>query len=89
MKNLISTLALAATIVTPAAAFAQTSAPEPNTAAASSAAPQANAQSSPSTVAMVKHQTAAQQAGYGKNADDDREGLARIQMQTHQLGATN
>jgi len=93
VKTLLS-IALAATLLAPAAAFADAStAPAQTTAttanaAASTTATSAAAPSNATKVAMTKH-TSAQDTGYGKQANDDRQGLARIQEQAHQLGANN
>jgi hypothetical protein len=90
VKTLLSTLTISAALLAPAATFAATTVAQtaPATAPAVASQPASRNDAANATrVAMVKKHTP--DNGYGKQANDDREGLARIQEQTRQLGATN
>jgi hypothetical protein len=90
VKTLISTLTISAALLAPVATFAATTVAQTAPATAPVAASQPaskNDAANATRVAMEKKQTP--NTGYGKQADDDREGLARIQEQTRQLGAQN
>jgi membrane protease subunit (stomatin/prohibitin family) len=86
VKTLISTLTISAALLAPAATFAATTVAQTAPANAPAVASQPASKNDAPRVAMVKKHS---DTGYGKQANDDREGLARIQEQTRQLGATN
>lgn len=97
MKNLISSLALAAAIAAPAAAFADTApaAPtaQPNLTTTAAQTQPASTSTEPAPVATsrvaMQSKKTSDVAGYMHEANDDRQGFARVQAVTRQLGATN
>lgn len=101
MKTLISTLALAAALAAPAAALADTPSVTPSaqlnaTTTAVQAQPvAANTQPASSTSKVPATRVALQSkntidaTGYMQQANDDRQGFARLQASARQLGATN
>ena len=86
VKTLIATFSLSAALLAPLAAFAATT-------TAASTAPVAttpvDSQSKTNAARVAMNEQSAKNTGFGRQANDDRQGLSRIVEQSHQLGATN